>query len=180
GVLGYSGGDDSLGFSVKFIGYHGMWNSTDQIARRTLERPGFDRFDTLNPTDAGDSQRYALIGEWHRANAISASSVTAFSSYYDMHLWSDFTYFLASPQGDQFEQLDRRWLGGVDARHTWFSEFSERDMENTVGLQFRTDDVDNGLYQTVSRTRTDKVDHDGNPIPATTRTDGVWQTSVSP
>lgn len=180
GVLGYSQGDGSLGYSIKFLGYHGKWDSTDQIAERALELPGFDRFDSLNSTDGGDSQRYSLIGEWHRESGSSATKVIAYGSYYDMTLWSDFTYFLSSPLGDQFEQLDKRWLGGVDARHTIFSELSGMPMENAFGLQFRTDDIHNGLFQTVARRRTGKVDYSGAAIPSTTREDDIWQTSVAP
>ncbi|HYE31475.1 MAG TPA: TonB-dependent receptor [Methylomirabilota bacterium] len=180
GVVGYSQGDQALGFSIKFLGYHGRWNSTDQIAERALDIPGFSRFDNLNPTDAGNSQRYSLIGEWHRVSDTAATKLVAYGSYYDMDLWSDFTYFLTSPQGDQFEQLDERWLGGLNASHTIFSEIASHPVENTFGLQLRTDDIHNGLFQSVQRSRADKLDYDGNPIPATTREDAIVQASLAP
>jgi hypothetical protein len=180
GVVGFSEGTADLGYSVKFLGYHGKWDSTDQIAARALELPNFDRFDTLNDSDGGKSQRYSLVGEWHRQAESFATRIVAYGSYYDMNLWSDFTYFLGSPQGDQFEQLDRRWLGGINASHSIFSEFSGKDMENTFGLQLRTDDIHNGLFQTVDRERTSKLDYDGNIIPSVTRVDDIWQASIAP
>ena len=180
GVLRYSQGDDANGFSVTAMAYAGEWDSTDQIARRALVQPGFGRFDTLNTTGGGDSQRHSLSAEWHRADDQSTTKVMAYGFYYDLDLFSDFTYFLTSPQGDQFEQQDRRWVGGAKAGHTWFGQLGARDMENTVGLQVRSDSIANGLYQTVARRRTDKLDYDGGTIPAVTRADDVWETSVSP
>ena len=35
--------------------------------------------------------------------------------------------------GDQFEQKDRRWVVGLDARHTIFSQWFGRKVENTFG-----------------------------------------------
>lgn len=180
GVLRYGQGDATLGWSVTAMAYAGDWDSTDQIAERALDQPGFGRFDSLNTSDGGDSHRYSVSAEWHRADENSSTEVMAYGFYYDLDLFSDFTYFLGSPQGDQFNQKDKRWVGGAKASHTWYGQLFERDMENTLGLQLRSDWIDNGLFQTVNRQRTDKLDYDGNLIPAVTRSDDLWQTSVSP
>ena len=48
----------------------------------------------------------------------------AYGFYYDLNLFSDFTYYLVDPyKGDQFEQQDRRWVAGFDMRHTIFSQW---------------------------------------------------------
>ncbi len=180
GILAYSEGDDTLGYSITARGYHGKWNSSDQVAASAVREGIVPLFGSLNGTTGGDSQRYSLQAEWHRADASSATWLAAYGFYYDMDLFSDFTYFLTSPQGDQFEQTDKRWTGGGEARHTWFGNIGDAAMENTVGLQLRSDSIRNGLFQTVNRRRTEKLDYDGNPIPATTRSDEVWQFSISP
>ena len=64
GLLTYSQGGDANGFSITARGYHGKWNSSDQIADNAVPLVGF--FGTLNPTDGGNSQRYSLQAEWHR------------------------------------------------------------------------------------------------------------------
>ena len=64
GLLTYSQGDDANGFSITARGYHGKWNSSDQIPENAVPLVGF--FGTLNPTDGGHSQRYSLQAEWHR------------------------------------------------------------------------------------------------------------------
>jgi len=185
GVLRYSKGDAANGWSVTTMGYKGDWDATDQIAKRALDAPGFGRFDSLNPTTGGDSQRYSLSAEWHRADDKSATKVMAYGFYYDLDLFSDFTYFLTAQEGDQFEQTDKRWVGGTKASHTWFGKLFERDMENTIGLQVRSDSIDNGLFQTVNRRRTNKTGQPDNPdapanINAVTRADDIWETSLSP
>lgn len=180
GVLRYSHGDAGFGWSLTASAYAGDWDATDQIARRALDQPGFDRFDSLNRTDGGNSQKYMLYGEWHRSSEASASRVLVYGFYQDLDLFSDFTYYLTSPDGDQFEQTDRRWVGGAKAHHTWFADLWNRPVETRIGLQVRSDSIRNGLFQTIARHRSDKVDYDGMLIPATTRRDDIWEASVGP
>jgi Carboxypeptidase regulatory-like domain/TonB dependent receptor/TonB-dependent Receptor Plug Domain len=178
GLLTYSQGDSAKGFSITARGYHGEWNSSDQIADNAVPLVGF--FGALNPTDGGNSQRYSLQAEWHRQDANSATKIMAYGFYYDLDLFSDFTYYLTDPiRGDQFEQKDRRWVVGLDARHTIFSEWFGRKVENTFGLQVRNDWVHNGLFQTENRERVDKTDSDtGTTLPATTQEDRFADTQV--
>jgi hypothetical protein len=179
GVLRYSQGSEAQGFSVTAMAYHGDWNSSDQIARSA--EPVVGRFGSLDKTTGGNSQRYSLSAEWHRADENTATRVMAYGFYYDLDLFSNFTYFLTDTnRGDQFEQTDRRWTGGLNATHTWFGHLGERDMENTVGLQIRSDVIDNGLFNTQAEHREDKVDRDGNFIPATVRNDHIWEVSAGP
>ncbi len=178
GLLTYSRGGDANGFSITARAYHGKWNSSDQIADNAVPLVGF--FGTLNPTDGGNSQRYSLQAEWHRHDANSETKIMAYGFYYDLDLFSDFTYFLTDPiRGDQFEQQDRRWVAGLDARHTIFSQWFGRKVENTFGLQVRNDWINNGLYQTEDRVRVDKTDSStGTTLPATTQADRFTDTQV--
>jgi len=158
GILTYSRGDDTNGASITARAYHGKWNSSDQIPVTAVPLVGF--FGTLNPSDGGHSQRYSLQGEWHRQSTNSESKVVAYLFYYDLDLFSDLTYYLIDYQkGDQFEQQDRRWVGGLDAHHTIFSTWHGRKMGNTFGLQLRNDWINNGLYRTQNRARTTKTDY---------------------
>jgi hypothetical protein len=158
GLLTYSQGDDAGGFSVTAHAYHGKWNSSDQIPVAAQSLVGY--FGTLNPTDGGHSQRYSLQGEWHRQDDNSESKISAYVFYYDMNLFSDFTYYLVdSNKGDQFNQQDRRWVAGGDAHHTIFGNWYGRKMSNTFGFQFRNDWINNGLYRSANRVRTTKTDY---------------------
>jgi hypothetical protein len=171
GILTYRRGDDTNGASVTARAYHGKWNSSDQIPVTAQINPtpsapyGVGTFGTINPTDGGHSQRYSLQGEGHHQGTNSESRIAAYIFYYDMDLFSDFTYYLVDHnRGDQFEQQDRRWVGGIDAHHTVFSTWFGRKMSNTFGLQLRNDWISNGLYGTENRMRTIKTDYSATGI----------------
>jgi hypothetical protein len=167
GLLTYSQGDDAAGASITARAYHGKWHSSDQIPVSAVPLVGL--YGTLDPTDGGHSQRYSLQGEWHRQDTNSESKFMAYLFYYDLDLFSNFTYYLVDPiRGDQFEQQDRRWVAGMDAHHTIFSQWAGRRMANTIGLQLRNDWINNGLYATQNRARINKTDYDtGDGIPTT-------------
>ncbi len=163
GILTYSRGDDTDGFSITSHAYRGKWNSSDQIPVAAQSLVGY--FGTLDPSDGGHSQRFSLQGEWHRQGADFESKFSAYIFYYDMDLFSDFTYYLVDHnKGDQFEQQDRRWVGGFEAHHTILSTWAGRRMSNTFGAQFRNDWIDNGLYRTENRARTAKTDYSATGI----------------
>jgi len=178
GLLTYSLGDDNDGFSVTARGYHGQWHSSDQIADNAVPLVGL--FGTLNPTDGGHSQRHSLQGEWRHQTANSQTKVAAYGFYYDLDLFSDFTYFLTDPdRGDQFEQKDRRWVAGLDAHHTIYADWFGHKVENTFALQVRNDWIHNGLFQSMNRVRVDKIDFStGNSLPSTTQADRFTDTQV--
>ncbi len=183
GQITYSQGNDANGFSLTARGYHGEWDSSDQVAASAINDGLVPFFGSLDDTTGGDSQRYSLQAEWHRADDRSATKVMAYGFYYDMDLFSNFTYWLADTnRGDQFEQVDKRWVAGLNASHSIFGRLAERDMENTLGLQLRNDWIENGLHQTQARQRVDKntFDENGDPLPlsATTRADDIVQTSI--
>jgi Carboxypeptidase regulatory-like domain/TonB-dependent Receptor Plug Domain/TonB dependent receptor len=157
GLVTYSQGREDNGFSITARAYRGTWHSSDQIPVDAIPLVGF--FGALNPTDGGESQRYSLQAEWHRSSENSETKVTAYGFYYDLNLFSDFTYFLDDPvKGDQFEQQDRRWVAGVDAHYTIFSTWFGRKVANTFGLQVRNDWIHSGLFRSEDRVRTDKND----------------------
>ena len=170
GVVSYSMGDGQNGASVTALAYHGAFNSTDQVPQRAIAEKIIDRFGEIDPTDGGDSARYGLNGEWHRGTENENTRMAAYASYYDLDLFSDFTYFLDDPvNGDQFEQKDRRVYLGASASQMWRFKVLGFDTENTVGLQERTDFIRNGLYHTDDRGRL-----------STTRQDVIDETRVGP
>jgi hypothetical protein len=68
-------------------------------------------------------------------------------------------------------------VAGLDARHSIFSQWFGRRVENTFGLQVRNDWIHNGLYQDQNRVRVDKTDSStGYTLPATTQADRFTDT----
>lgn len=164
GLLRFSHGDAANGFNVTFQGYDGRWSSADQIPQRAVRQGLVSRFGSIDPTDGGSSYRYSLAGELRQGGESSATKLSAYVFDYKLKLFSDFTYFLEDPvNGDQFEQLDQRTTAGLKLEHQWSTRVLGRDVESTVGLQARNDDIHNGIFHTrdqveLSVTRDDRIE----------------------
>ncbi len=169
-VARYSAGDDALGHSITAMGYWSDWNATDQIPERAVRAGLVDRLGTIDATDGGTSYRLSLNGEWHREGDNSSTRAAAYAVYSDLDLFSNFTFFESNAaSGDQFHQEDKRTTVGFDLSHTMYGTWAERETENTLGLQSRTDVIDNGLFNTAARNRI-----------GTVRSDDVLEFSISP
>ena len=63
--------------------------------------------------------------------------------------------------GDQFRQADHRFIAGGKATYKRVGRWGGRDVENTVGVQLRNDDITRvGLYHTEARQLLDTVRQD--------------------
>jgi hypothetical protein len=156
GLLRYSSGDSLDGWSLTGSAYAGEWYATDQIARRAVDDGLIDIYGTLNPTDGGYSQRYEITGNWHTGDRTDQTVINVYAIGYRFNLFSDFTYYLTDPvNGDQFEQIDRRFvLGGSVAQH-WAATIMGLLAENTLGIQERSDLAPQvALFHTVDRVQT--------------------------
>jgi TonB dependent receptor/TonB-dependent Receptor Plug Domain len=169
GILRYSIGDSQNAFSLTAMGYHGEWNSTDQVADRAINNGLIDRFGAIDPTDGGETHRYSLSTEWQHTWDNSVMQASAYLLDYKLNLFSNFTYYLDDPiHGDQFEQADDRTVAGFQVKQHWNWSLFGRDMLNEAGIQFRNDDIGNvGLYHTQARQRL-----------STTRQDSVVERNV--
>jgi outer membrane receptor protein involved in Fe transport len=154
GTLRYAEGDHDKGWSLTTMAYHNIWNSTDQVADRAIATGLISRWGEINPSDGGKTGRYSLSGEWHQTDGNAVTHVSLYGLYYDLDLFSDFTYFLDDPvHGDQFEQQDARTIFGGAADRQWGHSLFGKDSETTLGLQVRGDDIRNGLFHTEKRQR---------------------------
>ncbi len=196
GVLRYSQIRGNSGWSVTAMGMQSDWRSTDQIARRALDQGIIGRFDALDPTTGGSSQRYSLNSEWYHKDENSATQLMTYGVYSELDLFSNFTLFLDDNEntnpvgcaglnglrsgqrfssalfntcGDQFGQPDERWTTGFKGSHTIFHNFRDIYSETTFGLQVRNDNIRNALTKT-----------HGQKQVGITRKDTIWVTSVSP
>jgi hydrogenase/urease accessory protein HupE len=196
GVLRYSQTRGNQGWSITALATQADWRATDQIARRAFNQGVVGRFDALDPTDGGNSQRYSLTGEWHRQSENSITQFTAYGIYSKLKLYSNFSFFLDDNEntnpigcaglvgltagnkfnpaifntcGDQFGQPDDRWTTGFKGSHTLFHKIGAADSETTFGIQMRNDNIQNALTRTHAQRKFD-----------TTRKDTIWVTSISP
>lgn len=179
GMLRYALGDTRNGFNITGMAYSADWHSTDQIPQSAIDKGIVGLYGALDPSDGGKQDRYSLSTEWRRAGEASRTAVNAYIIRSKLNLFSNFEFFLGSPDGNQFEQAEKRLALGGEANHTWFGKLDGKDMSNRIGLQLRRDRLDPvALYSTKDRRRVDKLDYDGNVIPSTTREDRVTESSV--
>ncbi len=170
GTLRYFDGDDDNHFAATFMGYHATWSSSDQVARRAIRSGLIDRYGNLDPTNGGNSQRYSLNLEWADREGDVVTKSNLYGIYYDLDLFSNFTYFLDYPdRGDQFEQAEKRWIIGGNIARTWEKRtVFGHEAEFTLGLQTRHDLIDGiGLWRTEQRERFKTI-----------RQDDVYEASV--
>jgi hypothetical protein len=169
GVLKYTLTSGPSTFSLGFAAYSNNWDATDQIPQRAVDQGLISRLGAIDPSDGGRTQRFSLYSEWSYKGNKSLTQANAYLTYYRLHLFSNFTFFLDDPvNGDQFEQSDRRVVIGGNVAQTWFTTWLRAAMDHTIGLQVRHDAIPEvALFQTLQRDRL-----------STTRNDDVHETSV--
>jgi outer membrane receptor protein involved in Fe transport len=148
GLLKYRIGD----FSFTFMGYDNAWNSADQIPLRAVKSGLIDELGSIDDTLGGESSRYSYSLQWQSGHF----EASAYAIDYDLDLWSNFTYLLDDPvNGDQFEQVDDRWIyGGAAKYRDQFDGAGGRTLHTLLGVDYRFDDIDEvGLYRTQGRKR---------------------------
>ncbi|MFN5713816.1 MAG: TonB-dependent receptor, partial [Bradyrhizobium sp.] len=169
GVLRYSQGTATDGFSLTAMAYSNGWNSTDQVAQRAIDQGLIGRYGSLDPTDGGTSSRFSLSGNWAQSSDYGQTKLNAYVIRSSLQLYNDFTYFLDDPvNGDQFSQTDRRTVYGFDASHAADIRIAGIDTQARVGVQTRYDDINVGLFKTAQR-----------EILSTVRNDQVQEGSVA-
>jgi outer membrane receptor protein involved in Fe transport len=152
GVARYSQGTAQDGFSLTAMAYANKWNSTDQIPSRAIASGELGLYGAFDPSDGGNSDRFSLSGRWAQTDEGGSSKANFYLIKSSLNLWNNFTYFLADPvNGDQFHQHDDRILGGLNASHTFASQFAGLPMEIEIGVQSRYDDIRLDLNNSVRR-----------------------------
>lgn len=153
GVLRYHRGSKEDFWTVTAMGYHGEWNSTDQVPAHAITEGLIGRFGSLAPTDGGETSRYSLSFNRVRRSETDQVQFSAYVIRYKLDLYSTFTYDLVDPvNGDQMLQHDERTVYGFNGAKTWYTSLGGIEMSNVLGVQGRFDDIgDVGLYHTFER-----------------------------
>jgi hypothetical protein len=151
----YSADHGASRFSLLAMAYRNRWDSNDQVPVRAVDGGAIGRLGQVDSTDGGRSERYSLSGSWRRAGARTAEEVQLFGIYSDLDLYSNFTYFLDDPErGDQFNQKDRRFVLGGNAKHTRSTRAFGAEHRLMLGAQTRADLIGGlGLYRTQAQLR---------------------------
>ena len=163
GLVRYSQGTATDGVSVTGMAYANNWNSTDQVPQRAITDGFLDRFGSEDPSDGGNTNRFALSGRVAQSDDLGSWKANAYIVKSQLDLFNNFTYFLNDPVlGDQFHQHDDRLMAGANISRTLNGSFAGLPMQTTFGLQSRYDAIDLALSNTFQRSfltniRSDKV-----------------------
>jgi hydrogenase/urease accessory protein HupE len=201
GVLRYSQEHEDHGWSLTGMAYKADWKSTDQVAQRAIDQGIINRFDAIDPTDGGGSQRYSITGEWHRQNADSETKLMAYGVYSKLNLFSNFTFFLDNNEINNpaiSNQQNCSGLSGLKAGdklnpalfNTCGDQFGQPDDRWTTGFK-GTHTFFHKLGGADSETtlglqiRNDNIQNALTKTHAQrqygfTRQDNIWVTSISP
>ncbi len=156
-----SSGSPRQGWTTSLSAYRASWTATDQVPLRLINNGTIGRYDSLDPSDGAHTQRTSVSGTWHQASNDARTHINWYALQYDLNLFSNFTYFQnRSLAGDQFGQKDHRTAFGGSAARSWHSDWADREMINTLGVQMRKDHIDVGLYDTVARSSTRTIRDD--------------------
>jgi len=142
GMLRYTLDNKHWGLSVNAKAYHSGWNATNQIPERAIDSGLLDLYGSIDRSDGGNSSRYSVSSNaWSRGDSYK-NDFNAYLVYYDLNLYSNPTGFLDNPvQGDQVHQTERRVVSGGNGEQTWFAQWFGVDVDNSLGLQIRHDEV---------------------------------------
>jgi opacity protein-like surface antigen len=152
GLLRYSQGTATDGFSATAMAYTNNWNSSDQVALRAITTGQIGLFGELDPTDGGDTSRFMLSTRFAQSDDAGLWKANAYLVKETMDLFNNFTWETTDPvNGDQFHQLDNRLYGGFGASRTLNGTLFNRPTETVFGVQSRYDDITVGLSDTTHR-----------------------------
>ncbi len=145
-------------WSLSLSAYHADWNATDQVPERAIADGTISRYGNIDPYLGGRTTRLnaTLNG------SAGATEWTAYATYYDFALTSNFTYYLEdATNGDEFQQADRRGVFGGSLRHHIATSLAGLPVAITLGGETRYDRIGKvGLYHSVEGVRTSTVRED--------------------
>jgi len=152
---------------LTFASYRGTWNASGQIPLREVRAGRLDRFDTLDPSEGGLSQRHQLSSRttW-KPDDEQEASIFAYGVYYDLDLFSNFTFFARDPvNGDEIEQKDKRFFGGGEARYARRFDVAGFETAATGAVGLRGDHIGEQLNYVEARDfLTRQTDHNVKQI----------------
>ncbi|HEU4685511.1 MAG TPA: TonB-dependent receptor [Nitrospira sp.] len=132
---------DELSLTATF--QKAQWNASGEIPLRAVNGGALDRFGAVDPSEGGSTMRSTVRLNYHYDTPSGGQFfANAYSQYYRLDLYSDFTFFLNNAvQGDGIQQSDRRGVYGGDFGFKQRGELFGLRGVGTIGVQTRVDDI---------------------------------------
>ncbi len=91
GLVRYSQGTATDGFSVSAMAYSNVWNTTEQNARRAIDQGLIGLYGSIDPTDGGNTDRYSLSARVAQTDSDGSRKANTYLVKYGLDLFNDFT-----------------------------------------------------------------------------------------
>ena len=151
-VLRYSLGDDTDGFTLTAMYYHGDWNATTDQPLRAIDSGLINRYGSLDPSDGGEAQRTSLTMQFFRGIAGGELRANAYVFSNRLTLWNDFTHFLTDPiNGDQEAQHEGRTAIGGEVSYEHEAPVFGLENSLVAGIATRSDFNEVSRFPTIRR-----------------------------
>lgn len=152
GMLKYTLDQHDWGMSITGNAYSNSWTATNQIPQMSIDDGSLGLYGSMDPTDGGESNRYSVAGNAWQFGSNWKNTANIYALYTDLNLYSNFSGYTRGPEGDQILQSERRVQTGGSVEHTRYNKLLGFEMDNSIGLQFRNDQIMGlGLYETQAR-----------------------------
>ncbi|MGY6275793.1 TonB-dependent receptor [Methylomonas sp. MgM2] len=171
GMLKYTLDRHDWGLSINGKAYTNSWTATNQIPDYAIDNGTLGLYGSMDPSDGGTSNRYSLSGNFWQFGDNWKNDANLYALYTDLNLYSNFSGYTLSPDNpcntggcpdydpvdqtyssDQILQRERRVQVGGNFEHTRYNKVLGFEMDNSVGIQFRNDQImDLGLFHTDQR-----------------------------
>ena len=119
------------------------WNASGEIPLRAVDAGTLGRFGSIDPSEGGNTLRSTARLNYHY-DTLSGGQffANAYSQYYRLDLFTNFTFFLNDPvNGDGIQQADRRVMYGGDIGYKQRGDVLGMPSIGTIGFQTRVDDI---------------------------------------
>lgn len=119
------------------------WNASGQIPERAVAQGLISRWGSIDPTEGGATSRANLAMNYKTfIDENKEWDTQVYLSKYKFKLYSNFTFFLNDPEyGDEIEQMDDRYLYGMENKYAQHFHFDNSHLDWTSGFGLRVDDI---------------------------------------
>jgi outer membrane receptor protein involved in Fe transport len=122
--------------------YNGQGTSSPIIPLHLVENGAITRFTNPSPTDFIVANRFMANAQWlHKWGNEALTQGNIYGYRYTLGLTENPSGFTSGPMGDQIDQIDERWVAGLNLAHTWKSILLGECVSNTLGVQVRHDNI---------------------------------------
>lgn len=140
-----------------YAGYRTGSEAADILPEALIDAGTVSRFGALDDSNRVDVERHllGLTWDWSRGDAWMGR-VQAYANAKRTSIFSNYSFYYLHPEtGDQMEQRDERVYAGMNTNAAWLTAAGGLTFATELGLQGRTDVVDQRQVLTQRRERID-------------------------